>query len=346
LTPAAIEDVLAEFRSWLQHLSSPAPDNQAEEEPAIDLHTLLGQFTALRHEVNLQTKAARSQQEQSGQTLQELGRACETLRQAQAAAQQSNQQDQDQALRPLLKTLLDIHDAFSLAEREIQRAAETIQPLLDELAQDTLPAEEEAGEWETEPMKQPAISFEPELDLEAEAGPQPVVAAAPKRSLWSRFFGHDQTGAGILQPEMLARLRAQHQRLETKFREQGKALAAQEEEYKRLQSRQEEKQRQERAAGQEREAKIEQVSQRLDQLIDAVVTGYRMSLQRLDRAFEHSGLEPIPCQGEPFDPERMEVVAAIADSGEPPGQVIEEVRRGYLWRGRVFRYAQVSVAKS
>jgi molecular chaperone GrpE len=66
----------------------------------------------------------------------------------------------------------------------------------------------------------------------------------------------------------------------------------------------------------------------------------------LERALERSGLEPIPCVGEFFDPERMEVVAAIADGGHKPGEVIEEVRRGYLWRGRVFRYAQVSVAKS
>ena len=85
---------------------------------------------------------------------------------------------------------------------------------------------------------------------------------------------------------------------------------------------------------------------RLDQLIDAVVTGYGMSLQRLERALERSRLEVIPCVGEPFDPERMEVVAAVADSDRPPGEVIEEVRRGYLWHGRVLRYAQVSVAKT
>ena len=35
-----------------------------------------------------------------------------------------------------------------------------------------------------------------------------------------------------------------------------------------------------------------------------------------------------------------------ADSGRPSGEVIEEVRRGYLWNGRVFRYAQVRVAKN
>src|SRR5262249_11400087 len=105
LTPAAIEAVLADFRAWLQHLSCAAPADQAEKEQpeAIDLHTLLGQFIAVRHDVNLQTKAARSQQEQTGQTLQHLGQALEALRQVQDAAQQTGQQALEDALRPLLK---------------------------------------------------------------------------------------------------------------------------------------------------------------------------------------------------------------------------------------------------
>jgi molecular chaperone GrpE len=70
-----------------------------------------------------------------------------------------------------------------------------------------------------------------------------------------------------------------------------------------------------------------------------------MSLERLERTLEQCGLELIPTEGELFDPEQMEVVEAVADSGRPSGEVVEEVRRGYLWRGRVFRYAQVRVAK-
>ena len=37
---------------------------------------------------------------------------------------------------------------------------------------------------------------------------------------------------------------------------------------------------------------------------------------------------------------------AVGDSGRPSGEVLDEVRRGYLWNGRVLRYAQVRVAKS
>jgi molecular chaperone GrpE len=41
----------------------------------------------------------------------------------------------------------------------------------------------------------------------------------------------------------------------------------------------------------------------------------------------------------------MEVVEVITESGRTTTEVIEEVRRGYLWRGAVFRFAQVRVAR-
>jgi len=71
-----------------------------------------------------------------------------------------------------------------------------------------------------------------------------------------------------------------------------------------------------------------------------------MSVERIDRALKGHGLQPIATVGETFDPERMEVLEAVTETGRPPGEVLEEVRRGYLYDGRVFRYAQVRVAKS
>src|SRR5262245_10937938 len=78
LTPDAIEQVLADFRTWLTDLTT-APAT-ASEPPAVDLHTLVAQFTALRHEVNLQTKAARTSLEQNAEALRQLEAAVEDLR--------------------------------------------------------------------------------------------------------------------------------------------------------------------------------------------------------------------------------------------------------------------------
>jgi molecular chaperone GrpE len=70
-----------------------------------------------------------------------------------------------------------------------------------------------------------------------------------------------------------------------------------------------------------------------------------MSERRVERLMREVGLEAVECVGRPFDPEAMEAVEAVADSGQPAGTVVEELRRGYRWRGRVFRYAQVRVSQ-
>src|SRR5262245_24147131 len=84
LTPDALEAVLADFRAWLQQAvvsdkwsvvredsqqGSSLTTDHSSLTTALDLHTLLEQFVALRHEVNLQTKASRTQQEQNAEAL-------------------------------------------------------------------------------------------------------------------------------------------------------------------------------------------------------------------------------------------------------------------------------------
>src|SRR5262245_49654303 len=175
LTPAAVEAVLADFRSWLNQLAA-APGEAAppagDAEP-IDLHTLLGQFVALRHDVSLQTKASRTQQEQSAEALRQLGQALDSLHEAQAAGQQAP----DEQLRPLLKTLVDAYDALPVAGREVRRLQETLLPSLEQLTV-------EEG---------PPAGWLDELDeFVPPAEPEPLVQ--PRRSLWQRWFGGGQAG--------------------------------------------------------------------------------------------------------------------------------------------------------
>jgi molecular chaperone GrpE len=79
-------------------------------------------------------------------------------------------------------------------------------------------------------------------------------------------------------------------------------------------------------------------------MLDSLVTGYTMSLQRVERALEQLGLTRMESTGA-FDPERMEAVEVVTDTTRPPGHIVEVVRPGYLYRGRVFRFAQVSVTR-
>jgi molecular chaperone GrpE len=250
LTPEAAAAVLADFQTWLRDLAAPPPLGEAAPSPAVDLHTLLGGFVALRHEVNLQTRATRAQQEQNAETLRQLGEALEALRRAPQPAQ-------DEATRPLLKTLVDLYDALALAEREVRRVREAVLPALEAMLSALAPAE------------------------------------APRRSLLARWFGAAPP-----------------------------------------------------ADGAERARPAREAGERVRAMLASLAAGYTMSLQRLDRALRQHGLEPMAVVGAPFDPERMEVLEAVPESGRKAGEVLDEVRRGYLWNGRVFRYAQVRVARA
>ena len=79
---------------------------------------------------------------------------------------------------------------------------------------------------------------------------------------------------------------------------------------------------------------------------EALLEGYDLIRSRLRRALQAEGIERIDCLGRPVDPERMIVLAVVEDPSRPPGEVIEEVRRGYTWRQRVLRCAEVRASRS
>ncbi len=95
----------------------------------------------------------------------------------------------------------------------------------------------------------------------------------------------------------------------------------------------------------EREQKASEAGAFVKDALDGLMTGYTMGLSRVDRVLTKFGLETIPSIGERFDPELMEVVEAVPNTGKQLGEVIEEVRRGYRRDGAIFRYAQVRVAR-
>jgi molecular chaperone GrpE len=215
--------VLADFRAYLEELADDAGEAPAPAAEPVDLYTLVAQFTALRHEVNLQTKAARAATEQTAEALKQL-------------AAPKPAADADEAVRPLLKALIDIADALSLALRQAEKARDAARAGLSDL---------------------------------------------PRRGWLARL---------LIPPPAPP---------EDNFRP----------------------------------------------LLAGLADGYALSLRRVERALTGAGLEPIDCAGRPFDPELMEVVEAVDAPNRESGTVVDEVRRGYRWKGRLFRYAQVRVAR-
>jgi molecular chaperone GrpE len=260
--------VLADFRTWLTDLAEP-PEPVAEP-PAVDLHTLIAQFTALRHEVNLQTKATRTSLEQTGQALEQLEGAIDELRQRPA--------DGEDEAEPLLKALVDVYDSLALALRQVEKQRAAIDQPLEDLIEGT---------------KVPDV-------------PKPIEAGsvAIRPGFWWRLFGVS-AGRSVLNVDMEAAIKEMEARRD----------------------------------------RTAEAARLIRTSFDGLIAGYRMSMARVDRAIEQAGLEVIATAGEPFDPELMEVVEVVGDSGRPAGEVVEEVRRGYLRGEVVFRYSQVKVAR-
>ncbi len=61
------------------------------------------------------------------------------------------------------------------------------------------------------------------------------------------------------------------------------------------------------------------------------------------RAQQRIALEPFDAVGMPFDPQRHEIIARVADPMHPDAIVLRQAARGYLHAGRLLRSAQVVV---
>jgi hypothetical protein len=83
-----------------------------------------------------------------------------------------------------------------------------------------------------------------------------------------------------------------------------------------------------------------------DTIIPALKKGYEMGLERLDQTLQEFNALEIPCEGQAFDPRRMNAIDRQESSAFPEGTVIEVYRSGYEWNGEVFRPAQVKVSSA
>ena len=78
--------------------------------------------------------------------------------------------------------------------------------------------------------------------------------------------------------------------------------------------------------------------------LEALKKGYELGLDRLDQTLEEFNAREISCEGQAFDPRRMNAIDRQESIAVPEGTVMEVYRSGYEWNGEVFRPAQVKVS--
>jgi molecular chaperone GrpE len=80
--------------------------------------------------------------------------------------------------------------------------------------------------------------------------------------------------------------------------------------------------------------------------VTAYRTGVNLIHKQLLGVLAKYGVSPIDTSGQQFDPHYHEAVAHEVNENHREGEIIDEVRRGYMSRGRLLRPAMVRVAKA
>ncbi len=80
--------------------------------------------------------------------------------------------------------------------------------------------------------------------------------------------------------------------------------------------------------------------------VGALIRGYELGIERLDQTLEEFNAREIRCEGEKFDPRRMNAIDSEVSATAAPDTVLEVYRKGYEWDGEVFRPAQVKVSRA
>ncbi len=88
---------------------------------------------------------------------------------------------------------------------------------------------------------------------------------------------------------------------------------------------------------------IEEASEE-DARLQAYHEGYQLFLKSLETLLTRFGVTPVPGPGKPFDPAHHEAVLREESADFEDGQIIDELRKGYLCQGRLLRPSQVRVA--
>jgi molecular chaperone GrpE (heat shock protein) len=79
-------------------------------------------------------------------------------------------------------------------------------------------------------------------------------------------------------------------------------------------------------------------------VVEALLRGNELALERLDEILRRHGVHEIVCDGAAFDPNTMRAVETDLRADVRPGMVTEVVRRGYQTAERILRYAEVKVS--
>ncbi len=73
--------------------------------------------------------------------------------------------------------------------------------------------------------------------------------------------------------------------------------------------------------------------------------GIKLIDQQIHDLLEQEGLKRFNSKGEEFDPNRHDAMLAIETDEHEPNTVLDEIEKGFAYRGKVLRHARVTVSR-
>ena len=77
---------------------------------------------------------------------------------------------------------------------------------------------------------------------------------------------------------------------------------------------------------------------------ESITQGVMMTLKKLKKLLEKEEVYPIKCEGESFDPSKHTATERIVKENIEEDKVLEEVRKGYIMKGKVIRPSMVKIS--
>ena len=81
-----------------------------------------------------------------------------------------------------------------------------------------------------------------------------------------------------------------------------------------------------------------------EQKLAALLAGVELTKKGLDTMLERCGVTPVPSVGQPFNPDQMDALTMEASEELPANHVVKEFAKGYAFKDKVLRHAQVVVS--
>ena len=78
--------------------------------------------------------------------------------------------------------------------------------------------------------------------------------------------------------------------------------------------------------------------------VEGIKKGVEMIYRQLMDFLSREGVVPFESEGKSFDPQKHEALSVVEDDTIPPGTVVQELEKGYIYKNRILRPARVTVS--